>query len=163
VQRWFKKVELFPKLNDGGGGDSANSCVDAVLVPLHLQTHWALMAIDLRAKRFYYFDSLLPSKEEAERHAIVLWRWLCDEADRRRYRGLQSQRWTVEAVAAAPRQYNGYDCGVFMLMFARSIAVGAVSPQGGLHIDAGSWDWSQADMPSIRQSIRDDLVGSRSH
>jgi sentrin-specific protease 1 len=153
-----------------------------VLVPLHLGgNHWALMAIDLRAKRFRYFDSLQPSKREAERHANVLWRWLCDEADRRGYCGLQSQPqmarrkvkasrskgkrgaawklsgWTVEAVAAAPRQHNGYDCGVFMLMCARSIAVGAVS-SNGLQIDAGSWRWSQADMLSIRQRILADLV-----
>ena len=149
------------------------------------------MAIDLRAKRFRYFDSLHPSKREAERHANVLWRWLCDEAARRGYCGLQIKQqqhqqrqhqgaggrngksgsskgqrgaesskmggWTVEAVAAAPRQHNGYDCGVFMLMFARSIAVGAVAPTG-LQIDAGSWRWSQADMPSIRQRILADLV-----
>ena len=194
VQRWLRKVELFPKHSHGEGDDTngANTCVDAVLVPLHLgQNHWALMAIDLRAKRFRYFDSLHPSKREAERHANVLWRWLCDEAARRGYCGLQIKQqqhqqrqhqgaggrngksgsskgqrgaesskmggWTVEAVAAAPRQHNGYDCGVFMLMFARSIAVGAVAPTG-LQIDAGSWRWSQADMPSIRQRILADLV-----
>lgn len=269
VQRWFRKVDLFPSHNhgegDGSDGGRADCCVDAVLVPLHLgRSHWALMAIDLGAKRFRYFDSLHPSKLEAERHANLLWRWLCDEADRRGYsglRGLASERtagavavasrdgaasaealpagrkklqrrkpynptfageappaadagfllftdkhgesyaaesgtdasagrkqqrrreqrvargrdatnsggyqgsaaplklagWTVEAVAAAPRQHNGYDCGVFMLMFARSIAMSPVSAQG-LQIHAQGWRWGQADMPLIRQRILADLV-----
>eukprot|EP01046_Picozoa_sp_COSAG06_P041643 COSAG06_NODE_5193_length_3646_cov_8.121229_7_plen_215_part_00 len=133
----------------------------------------------------------------------VLWRWLCDEADRRGYRGLlDSQRqpaaeqqpskrkkkgkekkkkkrrklddklrpqqcgWAVEAIADAPQQENGYDCGVFMLMTARSIALGGVATEGeragepaGLRIDTRLWKWGQGDMRRIRQRICADLAG----
>jgi len=103
----------------------------------------------------------------------VLWRWLCDEADRRGYRGLRDDKlrpqqcgWAVEAIADAPQQENGYDCGVFMLMTARSIALGGVATEGerggepaGLRVDTRLWKWGQGDMRRIRQRICADLAG----
>ena len=96
VRRWLRKVQLFPPAATAtdtaggeGGGEGLGECIDAVLVPLHLgSNHWALMAIDLAARRFLYYDSLRPGRREARRHAGLLWRWLCDEAERRHERRL---------------------------------------------------------------------------
>ena len=190
---------------------------------MHSENHWALMAIDLAGQKFLYFDAMNPCMREANRHAGVLWRWLCDEAERRGYTGLQrlSRRagsatdfcagplcgprngairkktrtkqtkkkknkkkkeeqehshrrhttkeptmaacgWEVQAIGGAPRQHNGYDCGVFMLMFARSISLsGRLSRAGGLALSITDWRWAQRDMRAIRLRIAADLTAKK--
>ena len=65
--------------------------------------------------------------------------------------------WEVIAVGDAPRQHNGYDCGVFMLMFARSIALSGRAGEG-LRLSVADWSWGQRDMLAIRQRIAADLT-----
>jgi len=45
VQKWSKKVDLLS--------------LDKIFVPVHLGTHWCLAVIDILAKEFCYYDSLL--------------------------------------------------------------------------------------------------------
>ena len=45
VRRWTRKFDLL--------------AFDKVLVPIHLGVHWVLAVINLRDKRFEYYDSML--------------------------------------------------------------------------------------------------------
>ena len=73
--------------------------------------------------------------------------------------------WAVEVVSEAPRQHNGYDCGVFLCMYARAIALSAATTTtttggsasegsaAGLLLCEAAWNFEQRDMQRVRQSI----------
>ena len=75
--------------------------------------------------------------------------------------------WAVEVVSEAPRQHNGYDCGVFLCMYARAIALSAAATTtttttggsasegsaAGLLLCEAAWNFEQRDMQRVRQSI----------
>ena len=69
----------------------------------------------------------------ADERVRTVWRWLVDEAQDRNSLAIHWAsdyargrcQWDV-VVADAPQQRNGYDCGVFVLMYARAIALQTV-------------------------------------
>lgn len=48
VRRWTRKVDLLS--------------MDKIIIPLHLGVHWTLAVINIRDKRFEYYDSMAGSK-----------------------------------------------------------------------------------------------------
>uniref|UniRef100_A0A8C5F702 SUMO specific peptidase 2 n=1 Tax=Gadus morhua TaxID=8049 RepID=A0A8C5F702_GADMO len=95
VRRWTKAVDLFLH--------------DLILVPLHLDVHWAMAVIDLRSQSVKSYDSMVYI-------AILL----------KKGKDLDTSRWTVGSIRACeiPQQKNGSDCGIFACKYADYISKG---------------------------------------
>lgn len=76
----------------------------------------------------------------------TLRRYLVDEADDKMPQETRAPiEWRIEVVATAPRQRNGFDCGVFCCMFAFYLSVGRVP------------SFTQDDMLTFRRRILLDI------
>lgn len=107
VKRWTKKVDLFQQ--------------DMVLVPLHLEVHWALAVIDFRQKTICYYDSMNGRKINILQ---LMLKYLHEEKLDKKKENFDSSGWQTKLVQDIPQQRNGYDCGVFACMFAEHLARG---------------------------------------
>jgi sentrin-specific protease 1 len=108
---------------------------------VHLGTHWCLGIINLRDKRFEYYDSLHGGNEEC-----LSWmrKWLQLESKDKRKTPFDFSEWKDDPIVNGdklPVQRNGYDCGVFACMFAEHFAQD-VYP-----------DFTQSDMPILRRRM----------
>ena len=100
--------------------------------------------VNLREKRFEYYDSLRGSEGAVLRN---LRRWLEDEHKEKQKAPLDTSEWTeVVWQSGTPRQRNGSDCGVFMTRTADYLARDAVL------------DFGQADMEYFRRRIIADAM-----
>ncbi|KAA0159960.1 hypothetical protein FNF31_04605 [Cafeteria roenbergensis] len=125
--------------------------VDLCLFPVNVTpTHWALVALDLRAQRVEYLDSLSPGDDgpprpgsRAHRLCSHTLRWLRDECAAWPDVGgiIDTLGFTMHHSARMPQQRNGYDCGVFALWAAESLAL------------RGNITWSQWDVPAKRWQV----------
>ena len=110
VRRWSTKAKV--KVFD----------LDMIICPIHVgKTHWALGVCDLKDKAFYYYDSLngrVPMFEE------VFKKYIQDEhRDKLKAELPDPNAWSEQPCKhQPPRQFNGYDCGVFMCQFADCVA-----------------------------------------
>ncbi|KAK0137202.1 Sentrin-specific protease 2 [Merluccius polli] len=125
VKRWTKAVDLFLH--------------DLILVPLHLDIHWAMAVIDLRSQTVKAYDSM------GQRHddiCSLLLLFLREEHKVKKGKDLDTSRWTVGSLRASvsshepqvdlhtvrikgpeiPQQKNGSDCGVFACKYADYIS-----------------------------------------
>uniref|UniRef100_A0A3B5JZA7 Ubiquitin-like protease family profile domain-containing protein n=1 Tax=Takifugu rubripes TaxID=31033 RepID=A0A3B5JZA7_TAKRU len=124
---------FFPKLRGGGGGLGGHAQVkrwtkavdlfsyDLVLVPLHLDVHWALAVIDLKSKTVVSYDSMGHRHDDICKLLLL---YLKDEHKAKKGKELDETKWTVGNLRAteAPQQKNGSDCGVFACKYADYIA-----------------------------------------
>ncbi|PLW06559.1 hypothetical protein PCASD_24726 [Puccinia coronata f. sp. avenae] len=101
VRRWSKKTDLLQK--------------DVVIFPLNIvNTHWTCAAINLRAKRFEYFDSM------GNRNQSVLANlrdYIVHEALAKKNITLDVSDWLDFFYEDIPQQNNSFDCGVFVCQF----------------------------------------------
>lgn len=107
VRRWTRGVDLFTK--------------DLILVPIHLQVHWSLVAIDLRKKTIVYLDSM---GQKGQNTTEIIFHYLQMESKTRRNIDLNPLEWKCYSMAAEeiPQQRNGSDCGVFTCKYADYIS-----------------------------------------
>jgi len=85
-----------------------------------MQNHWCLAAINLRRKRFEYYDSLGGTNNEC---LMALRKWLQDEHKDKKGSDMDLTEWTFHTPGDnVPQQKNGYDCGVFMCKYADFVA-----------------------------------------
>jgi len=127
VRRWTikAKVDVF--------------LLECVVFPMNIgETHWAMGAIDLRARGFRYFDSML--SRPPPNFVEFLRRYVGDEHSAKKGRSLEGlDEWKlIPAEQAVPQQRNGYDCGVFTCCFGEYFSEGK------------SFVFDQDDMPDIR-------------
>ncbi|XP_027489191.1 sentrin-specific protease 3-like, partial [Corapipo altera] len=66
VQRWTKNVDIFGK--------------ELLLIPIHLEVHWSLVAVDVSRRRITYFDSQRTLNRRCPKHIC---RYLQAEADKK--------------------------------------------------------------------------------
>ncbi|GAB0495956.1 hypothetical protein MMPV_007266 [Pyropia vietnamensis] len=104
VQRWTQNVNVL-------------GC-DKLFFPVNLRnSHWALVAVDMRAGLVSLYDSLGVRNRDV---CAVIVRWLADEAQR-----THSPAWEWTVVAPwCRKQENADDCGVFMLQNMNYLAMG---------------------------------------
>lgn len=77
-------------------------------------------------------------------------RYLVDEADDKTPETpLTPSDWRVEVAANAPMQLNGYDCGVYVCMYAYYLSVGRVP------------SFTQDDVSTFRRRILLNIVQKR--
>ncbi|KAJ5347858.1 Peptidase C48 SUMO/Sentrin/Ubl1 [Penicillium brevicompactum] len=107
VARWARRAKI-------GGADLLN--VDMVFIPVHEVNHWTLMVVRPADRTIEYFDSL-GSAGSAQVTRIK--KWLHGELGDQ----YKEEEWTVLA-SLSSQQDNMSDCGVFLLMNAKAIALG---------------------------------------
>jgi sentrin-specific protease 1 len=151
---WFPNSFFWPKLS--GADNSSYSYkdvkrwsikakidifeLDHILFPMNIgESHWALGAIDLKAKGFRYFDSMFCRPHR--NFVPFLRKYLQDEHKAKKggseFQGVDEWELIIPD-EPVPQQNNGYDCGVFTCNFAECFSSGR---------DLG---FSQDDMPDLR-------------
>ena len=112
VARWTRKKDVFSK--------------DLIIVPIHCHgNHWTLAVINMKQKRFEYYDSL---RGPPGMVLTNLRRWLEDESLDKKKVPFDTSGWTevVWKQGQTPQQRNCYDCGIFMSRTADWLARDAV-------------------------------------
>lgn len=112
VQRWTKNIDAFSR--------------SKIIIPLNINNdHWTLVVIDFKSQAFTYYDSLASkSSAVAMKWLDIAKRWLIDEAHHKgRDEHIKNIKdWKMEpAPAGLPQQPNGYDCGLYVIMYASYI------------------------------------------
>ena len=136
---------------------------DKVLIPVHLhKNHWTLAVINVRDKRFEFYDSLGNDSESGHRIALkeatevlgFFRQYLTDEQQIHSPKiPLDLTEW-VDYIPSArdgtmPRQRNTIDCGIFVMKVAERLALDL------------PLDFSQADIPYLRRRMALELVDAR--
>ncbi|WFD32804.1 Ulp1 peptidase [Malassezia sp. CBS 17886] len=168
VRRWSRRVDLFTK--------------DLILFPINLgQTHWVCAAINLRLRRFEYYDSMGIARPAV---FAALRAYLADELRDKKGLELDARDWIDFAAGdASPQQENGYDCGVFAVQTLEQLSRRdpRVPPEPPLHAaefthpvqpevlgrlreeHAGdyAWNFAQRDMAYLRRRMALEIVAQR--
>ena len=161
VRRWSRRVDLFTK--------------DLILLPINVgQAHWVCAAINLRLRRFEYYDSMgIPSPGVF----ATLRAYISDEMRDKKQLEIDLSDWTdYFAGETSPQQQNGYDCGVFAVqtleqlsrrdpavpyppraLEARLFTAPADPTELALlreeHACEYAWNFDQRDMPYLRRRM----------
>jgi sentrin-specific protease 1 len=97
VKRWTRKIDIFSK--------------DLVIFPINLgNAHWVCGAINLRYRRFEYYDSM---GHRNERAFELMRTYLVAEAEDKKKKQIDLRSWRNHFSDETPQQENGFDCGVF--------------------------------------------------
>ncbi|KAL7554597.1 hypothetical protein ACHAWF_018229 [Thalassiosira exigua] len=110
VRRWSKKVP---------GKDVFN--LKYIVCPINLDNmHWTSAVIFVEEKRIQYYDSMGGTDR---RKLEGLLRYLQDEHKAKKGTEMDVSEWELVGCAPdTPRQWNGFDCGVFTCMFCDFIS-----------------------------------------
>ncbi|CAL8280994.1 unnamed protein product [Lota lota] len=133
VRRWTKQVNLFSKR--------------LLLVPVHLEVHWSLVAIDPVHRSIQLYDSEWMALPEV---TLGILKYLTSEAKEKRQKLFQTG-WVVSANKETPQQNNENDCGVFVLEYCKRLAF------------RKPLAFSQKEIPNIRKRIYKELCERKLH
>ncbi|XP_069829895.1 sentrin-specific protease 5 [Dendropsophus ebraccatus] len=131
VKRWTKKVDLFRKT--------------LLLIPIHLQVHWALVGVHIPNKTISFYDSQGLHLKFCTENIL---KYLMTEA-REKNRPEFLHGWQTTVKKCIPQQKNDFDCGVFMLQYCKCLA------------QEQPFAFSQENMPRIRKQIYKELCECR--
>lgn len=114
--------------------------VETILLPICESSHWTLVVVRPTKRTIAYMDSMRPDRPvtDFKRFTNLTLNWLRDILGPK----FEEDRWKVVR-HDAPRQSNGWDCGVFTITNAMCIALG-LNP-----IDS----YQEDDMPAQRIRI----------
>jgi sentrin-specific protease 1 len=137
VASWTRKIDVF--------------ALDKVLVPVHLGNHWCLAVINVAARRIEYYDSFGHDNPDCMH---ILHRYLADEHLHKKKAPLpDADQWSDVTPSNHPQQKNTYDCGMFMLEFARYSAMRVGDAKA-----LPRFPFSQADIPECRRRALLELI-----
>ncbi|GAA5873304.1 hypothetical protein JCM3774_005936 [Rhodotorula dairenensis] len=126
VKRWTRRFDTFAK--------------DIIIVPVnHKNMHWCCAAINIREKRFEYYDSLGSPRDFVYKS---LREWLAEEHKSRKGTEIDLSDWEDYWDPNVPRQGNANDCGVFTCMFMEALSR-----------DCAGFDFEQKNMAYLRRRI----------
>ena len=101
VKRWSKKTDLLQK--------------DVIIFPINIKNaHWTCAAINLRCKRFEYFDSMSNPNQSV---LANLRDYIVNEALAKKKITLDVSDWPDCFYEDIPQQNNSFDCGIFVCQF----------------------------------------------
>jgi sentrin-specific protease 1 len=112
---------------------------DKMIIPINIaKKHWYLAVINFREKLTEVYDSMSSERQEVHDH---LRKWLRDEYRERHKAELDLGEWKIKLNSrrSVPQQKNGYDCGVFMCLYAAYSSID--SP----------FNFTQSDILSVRE------------
>jgi len=120
VRRWTMPA----RLKATGQSRSSILDVDKIIVPVNQSnTHWTVAVVDLKNERLEYFDSLGGEDDECLAH---LAQYVVDEFQNKRAEDRPDVlEWPRHFPKNIPRQHNGWDCGVYLSMFADYLSIEA--------------------------------------
>ncbi|XP_054715978.1 sentrin-specific protease-like [Uloborus diversus] len=127
VKRWTRRVDIFS--------------YDMLLVPLHLDIHWALAVIYPAKKKIEYYDSM--SSGELSCFTVLSDYIVSELKDKKGL--IETSEYHLEKMNA-PIQMNGSDCGMFTLKYAEYITRNA------------SMNFDQANIPYFRRRMIYELL-----
>jgi Ulp1 family protease len=107
VRRWANRAKI---------GGEALLDVDTVFIPVHQASHWTLIVVRPMDRTIEYFDSL---GARGVREVEVIKKWLHGELGDK----FDPEEWTF-LPSVSSQQDNMSDCGVFLLVNAKAIALG---------------------------------------
>ena len=117
---------------------------DFILFPIHIPLHWFLAVVDMHRPSISVYDSH-PSRESAETCMRHIQGYLYDEYENKKRRPLCAKFSSI-IPSNIPLQNNGFDCGVFLCQYAKSIS------------RREPFSFCQQDMPAIRRTMTWELV-----
>lgn len=129
-QNWSKRIDLFSK--------------DYVFIPIHLTNHWALVILDFKEKKITYYDSLGGKNVGCTKLILEYVHFKISQSTKFTDPQKERNKWTI-SFADIPKQTNGYDCGVFVLVYCLYLS------------ENKSIDFTQKDMLSYREKILEDI------
>lgn len=140
VRRWTLPV----RLRQSGQLVDSILDLDRIIVPINLNnTHWTCAVIDLRGRKFEYYDSM---GGRNARCLESLAAWLKDEyMNKRKEDRSDVLEWPRE-YPAVPAQSNCSDCGMFSLVFAEYASRGA------------EFTFKQKDIRDFRVQVCNEIV-----
>ncbi|XP_034245537.1 ubiquitin-like-specific protease 1A [Thrips palmi] len=106
---------------------------DFLLVPFCTNSHWTLIIVDVKRRVMTVYDSL-----EKEHHGVLQLVKLYFSGD-----------WTTVHAEGIPRQNNGYDCGIFICMYAKHFCLG------------NGFQFGQEAMPHLRSLLAYELLTTK--
>eukprot|EP01026_Neomeris_dumetosa_P072350 TRINITY_DN7364_c0_g3_i5.p4 TRINITY_DN7364_c0_g3~~TRINITY_DN7364_c0_g3_i5.p4 ORF type:complete len:112 (-),score=16.03 TRINITY_DN7364_c0_g3_i5:438-773(-) len=107
--------------------------------------HWTCAMVDLRNKRISYYDSLGGCDEPTVEN---LRKWVKDEFLDKKKLEIDENEFEIKIPKNIPRQLNGFDCGVFAIMYADYLA------------SDRQFDFDQGDMSYFRIKLVNDLMSN---
>lgn len=126
VKKWTKKFDVFEK--------------DMIIFPININnSHWTCAAVNIRDKRFEYYDSLGGKMKKAYSQ---LRKWLQEEHEAKKGGPIDLSDWEDYWDDNVPQQDNSNDCGVFTCAFMESLSR-----------EVEGFDFDQRQMPYLRQKI----------
>lgn len=107
VAKWTKSVDIFS--------------LAKVIFPVHVgDNHWCLGVINIKLKRFEYYDSLGLTNPRCIQN---LKKYINEEHTAKKGSPIDLSTWGEHNIGSKnPQQKNYYDCGVFMLKFAEFVS-----------------------------------------
>jgi hypothetical protein len=127
---------------------------DTIVIPINDKRacHWTYVFVRMLEQRIEYYDSMCDIESETPSGSLkvmsAVQRWLHLEAHHCNV-NLDFSKWQMIS-QQCPQQYNGRDCGVFMMFHMLYNALGMKFPFG------------QRDMPQLRKFVVWNIVGSQS-
>ena len=91
------------------------------------RSHWTCVVTKMQDRRIEYYDSM--SGDDGSRFTSIIRKYIHDEWTYNKGGGQQlpqsgADSWQIENMSdGVPQQLNGYDCGVFTIMFANYISI----------------------------------------
>ncbi|KAI8452021.1 hypothetical protein BY996DRAFT_7254726 [Phakopsora pachyrhizi] len=146
VKRWTKNIDLF--------------LLDMIFFPINLNnSHWSLGVINIRSKKFEYYDSLYRS--DGFEILSKLRSYLVEEHMQKRKKQLDLKDWSNYKHPRVPKQENSFDCGVFLCQFMESLSKFRIksSPFEGKKGDVELLEQGNDDQESV--SRNDDIYISK--
>ncbi|GAA5960418.1 hypothetical protein JCM3765_007505 [Sporobolomyces pararoseus] len=126
VKKWTKKFDTFQK--------------DIIIFPINIRnSHWTCAAVNLKKKRFEYYDSLGNHMQKAH---TLLRKWLQEEHECKKGGPLDLSDWEDYWDPNVPQQDNCNDCGVFTCCFMEILSR-----------EYDGFDFDHTQMPYLRQKI----------
>lgn len=114
---------------------------EKVFFPINISNnHWVLVIVLMQQKRILYRDAL---RNDGKEYTSVTMMYLVDEMQDKRNEVINTAEWDVQEISPAdsPQQKNGFDCGMFVCMYADYMLQDL--PE----------QFSQKDMPMLRKKV----------
>jgi hypothetical protein len=127
---------------------------DTIVIPVNDKhaCHWTYVFVRMLEQRIEYYDSMCDIEGETPPGPLKVMsavrEWLHLEAHHSNI-SLDFSKWQMNS-QQCPQQYNGHDCGVFMMFHMLYNALGVKFPFG------------QRDMPQLRKFVVRNIVGPQS-
>jgi sentrin-specific protease 1 len=142
----YANVENWSKLRAPGGDLFA---LDEIFIPIDIGgLHWILAVIHIQQKIIQVYDSC---GEPYRQYLKNLFQYLKDEHESKKGSPLPgAKEWRLVGTdkKETPQQHNGYNCGVFVCMFAYFLSLGRpLESRERLQPDSNHTTWPATNCP----------------